>query len=417
MDGARLAVEDREMNRASAALAQRFTNVGHSLVHILTLLYPTVVIVLEKEWGRSYGELIGLMLVGQILFGLAALPAGWFADRWSTVGMMAIYFLGTGAAAIGTGLATTPFELAVGLAGIGFFAAIYHPVGMAWLVRTSLDRGRALGWNGMFGSIGVALGPLIAGALCQWWSWRAAFIVPGSITVLLGLGLLLAWRLGWLIEAPAVSISAPAAPPRREMIRAFFLLSVTMTCGAMVYQSFSIMLPKLFADRLGDTSSLGAFGIGGLVGLVYLCAGAAMPISGWLADRFAMQRLYLASFTLQVPFLLLAAYLDSWPLLVVTIILVFIGTLGGPAENKMMAYYTPGRWQGTGYGAKFVLALGVSASSIPLIAWMYEATGGFYWLFMLMGMLAILAMIGAALLPISDATTDVATPSRIVPAE
>jgi len=416
MDAARCAVENHAMKRASPALAQGFTNVGHSLDHILTLLYPTIVIVLEKEWGRSYGELIGLMLVGQILFGLAALPAGWLADRWSTLGMMAIYFLGTGTAAIFTGLATTPFHLAVGLAGIGFFAAIYHPVGMAWLVRTSLDRGRALGWNGMFGSIGVALGPLIAGALCQWWSWRVAFILPGSITVLIGFGLLASWRMGMLVEAPAMSISAPPPPPRREMIRAFFLLSVTMTCGAMVYQSFSIMLPKLFGDRLGDTSSLGAFGIGGLVGLVYLCAGAAMPVSGWLADRFQMQRLYLASFVLQAPFLLLAAYLESWPLLIATIIMVFIGTLGGPAENKMLAYYTPGRWQGTGYGAKFVLALGVSASSIPLIAWMYEATGGFYWLFILMSALATIAMIGAAMLPNGEAQA-VAPQARAAPAE
>lgn len=417
MDESGVPIETPAMKRVSPALAQGFTNVGHSLDHILTLLYPTVVIVLEREWGRSYGELIGLMLAGQVLFGIAALPAGWFADRWSTIGMMAIYFLGTGAAAIGTGLATTPFELAIGLAAIGFFAAIYHPVGMAWLVRTTLDRGRALGWNGMFGSIGVALGPLIAGALCQWWSWRVAFILPGSVTVLIGLGLLVSWRLGWLVEAPAISVSAPKAPPRREMIRAFFLLSVTMTCGAMVYQSFSIMLPKLFADRLGDMSSLGAFGIGGLVGLVYLCAGAAMPVSGWLADRFQMQRLYLASFTLQVPFLFLAAHLESWPLLVVTIILVFIGTLGGPAENKMMAYYTPGRWQGTGYGAKFVLALGVSASSIPLIAWMYEATGGFYWLFILMGSLAATAMIGAAMLPSGEASSRPAPSSRAVAAE
>ncbi len=416
MDDAGAAVENRAMERASPALAQRFTNVGHSLDHILMLLYPTVVIVLEKEWGRSYGELIGLMLAGQILFGVAALPAGWFADRWSTLGMMAIYFLGTGGAAICTGLATTPFQLAVGLAGIGFFAAIYHPVGMAWLVRTSLDRGRALGWNGMFGSIGVALGPLIAGALCQWWSWRAAFILPGGIAVLIGIGLLVSWRLGWLVEAPVVSVSAPRPPPRREMIRAFFLLSVTMTCGAMVYQSFSIMLPKLFAERLGDSLSLGAFGIGGLVGLVYLCAGAAMPVSGWLADRFPMQRLYVASFVLQTPFLLLAAYLESFALLVVTITLVFVSTLGGPAENKMLAYYTPGRWQGTGYGAKFVLALGVSASSIPLIAWIYEATGGFYWLFIMMSVLATIAMIGAAMLPTGEAQA-AAPQSRIVPAE
>lgn len=399
MDLCRGAIDHRAMRRASPALAQGFTNVGHSLDHILTLLYPTVVLVLEHEWGRSYGELIGLMLIGQVLFGAAALPAGWLADRWSTLGMMAIYFLGTGAAAIVTGLSRTPFELGLGLTGIGFFAAIYHPVGMAWLVRTTLNRGRALGWNGMFGSIGVALGPVIAGAICQWWSWRYAFIVPGAITVAIGMALLVAWRLGWLVEAEATPRHAPPPPPRGEMIRVFILLSVTMTCGALVYQSLTIVLPKLFAERLGEATGLGAFGIGGLVGLVYLCAGASMPISGWLADRFAMHRLYLLAFVMQVPLLFLAAFLNSWPLLFCTIALVFVGTLSGPAENKLMAHYTPGRWQGTGYGAKFVLALGVSASAIPLIAWIYGTTGGFFWLFILMGCLAATSMLGAAFLP------------------
>lgn len=363
---------------ASPRLAQRFTNVGHSLNHLLTLLYPTVVLSLEQEWQRSYGELIGLMLAGQIVYGVAALPAGWLGDRWSTLGMMVIYFVGSGAGAILTGLATTPFALASGLAVLGFFAAIYHPVGMAWLVRSTRSRGRALGWNGMFGAFGVALGPIVAGALCQWWSWRAAFIVPGAITVAVGFGLLLAWRLGAVVETAHEIVAVAKPPSRNEVVRAFFILSLTMTCGGLIFQAFTIMLPKLFADRLGDGAMLGAFGVGGLVGLVYLCAGASMPVSGWLADRVAPQRVYRLTYLVMTPCLFAASLLQGWGLLALAIALVFINTLAGPAENKLLAHYTPGRWQGTGYGAKFVLTLGVSASSIPLIAWLYDSTGGFY---------------------------------------
>ena len=46
------------MESARAKRAQRFTNVGHSLNHLLTLLYPTIVLTLETEWQRSYAELI-----------------------------------------------------------------------------------------------------------------------------------------------------------------------------------------------------------------------------------------------------------------------------------------------------------------------------------------------------------------------
>src|SRR3546814_9304842 len=125
----------------SARLAPGFSCAGHSFAHLLMLLYPTVVLSLEPAWNRPFEELIGLMLVGQVLFGVGAVPAGWLGDRWSVPGMMAVFFLGTGAAAIGTGFADGPFEIALGLAAIGLFASIYHPVGIAWVTRTPVNRG------------------------------------------------------------------------------------------------------------------------------------------------------------------------------------------------------------------------------------------------------------------------------------
>jgi FSR family fosmidomycin resistance protein-like MFS transporter len=403
------------MDSRDARLAQGFSNVGHSLNHILTLLYPTVVLVLEREWGRSYGELIALMLAGQVLYGLAALPAGWLGDRWSTRGMMVVYLVGAGASSIATGFATTPFELAAGLAAIGFFAAIYHPVGMAWVVRSMKDRGRALGWNGMFGSIGVALGPLIAGAFCHWWSWRAAFVAPGAASLAVGLLLLAAWRRGDVGEGDAAAPVVARPPSRREMLRAFFILSLTMSCGGLIFQAFTVVLPKLFEQRLGGDGALGPLGIGGLVGLVYLCVGLATPYLGGIADRYPTQRVYRFAYLLLAPGLFLAALLESWLLLALAVALVFTGSLSGPAENKLLAHYTPGRWQGTGFGAKFILTLGVSATAVPLIAWIYDGTGGFYWLFVLMAALASLALVGTWLLPDGDAPAS--RPRREAPAE
>jgi MFS family permease len=164
-----------------------------------------------------------------------------------------------------------------------------------------------------------------------------------------------------------------------------------------------VVLPKLFELRLGADGALGPLGIGGLVGAVYLCVGLSMPYFGRIADRFPTAKVYRSAYLLLAPGLLLAALLESWLVLLLAVMLVFTSSLAGPAENKLLSHYTPGRWQGTGFGAKFILTLGVSASAVPLIAWVYEATGGFYWLFVPLAVLAAVALVGAWMLPVAEA--------------
>src|SRR5260221_1975407 len=133
------------MTARSARLSMGFSNVGHFFSHLLMLLYPTVVLALEGRFGLTYGELLSLSIPGYILFGAAALPAGWLGDRWIAEGMMVLYFVGTGAAAVLTGFSNRPFELALGLTPIGLFCSIYHSVGVALPVRNAQRRRQAPG--------------------------------------------------------------------------------------------------------------------------------------------------------------------------------------------------------------------------------------------------------------------------------
>src|SRR5438552_4114178 len=163
-----------------------FLNLGHTLDHLLMLIFPTVVLAMGAELGRGYADLLPLSLGGFIAFGAFSIPAGWLADRWSRQGMMVVFFFGIGAASVLTGFATGPLHIALGLTLVGVFAAIYHPVGIAMLVANRENVGRVLGVNGVFGNVGVAFSALIAGALADAVGWRAAFIVPGAIA--LGVG-------------------------------------------------------------------------------------------------------------------------------------------------------------------------------------------------------------------------------------
>lgn len=386
------------MNSTSNRISLAFAQIGHSYSHILMLLYPTVVIALESELKMSYGELLVLMTASNVLFGAAALPAGWLGDRWSTVRMMAVMFVGMGGAAILTGLVSSPLGIAIGLALIGLFAAIYHPVGMAWLVRTAENRGHALGVNGVFGSMGVASAGLLAGWLSDMVSWRAAFIVPGAISVITGIVLAGFIRSGVVADIPIDARPEPE-PKRDDAIRAFFVMAISMVCTSLIFQSFAAAMPKIFAARVPQLTGATAAGAGTLVSLVYVGAMGAQFLGGQLADRFRLRTVYTLIYFVEVPLLLIAASLVGVPLFAFAGVATLFNSLSIPVENSLVAKYSPGKWRGTAFGARYVLSLGISAAAVPLIAFIYDATGDFYWLFIVLALLAGIAAVAALWLP------------------
>jgi MFS transporter, FSR family, fosmidomycin resistance protein len=386
------------MNSRSATLALCFSSVGHFFAHLLMLLYPTIVLALEGRWGMSYGDLLSLSLGGFVLFGLGALPAGWLGDRWSAEGMMVIFFVGTGSAAIATGLTAEPLALAAGLAAIGLFGSIYHPVGTAWLVRNAKNRGRALGVNGIFGSIGLGAAALVAGALTQTIGWRAGFIIPGALCVATGLALLLCLRRGRVLPARTDRLPEPEAP-RGAVVRTFIVLSFTMLADGTIAQAIPVALPKAFAAGLTGLTDGGTLDAGAFVTLVFLVAATAQLAGGWLADRFAMKAVYVMAWAVQVPLFMLAAQARDMPLLVAMIGVNYLGVLAVPAENALLARYTPASWRATAYGAKFVLALGVSTIGVKLVAVIYDSSASFAPLWLTLAGCAGFVAIAAMFLP------------------
>ena len=386
------------MNPRSATLALVFAGVGHFFAHLLMLLYPTVVLVIERRWGMSYGDLLSLSLGGFVLFGLGALPAGWLGDRWGADRMMVVFFVGAGGAAIATGFAGGPITVALGLAAIGLFGSIYHPVGTAWLIRNATNRGRALGWNGISGSIGLAVAPFIAGALAQVLSWRAAFIIPGALCSAIGLALLCMVRTGNVIAAAVDRRPEPPAS-RSDTVRTFIVLSFTMLADGTISQAIPVALPKAFAAGLSGLTDGGTLDAGGFVTLVFLVAATGQLAGGWLADRFAMKAVYIFAWAVQAPLFFAAAQAQNVPLLATMMTVNYLGVLATPAENALLARYTPAKWRATAYGAKFVLALGVSTIGVKLVAITYDSTGSFAGLWLALGGCAGFVALAGLFLP------------------
>ena len=80
--------------------------------------------------------------------------------------MIVVFFVGIGLSAVLAGFTNNPLQMAFGLAAIGVFAAIYHPVGIAMVIEGE-GNGLASGFKRGWGNMGVAGAPLVTGLFWQ----------------------------------------------------------------------------------------------------------------------------------------------------------------------------------------------------------------------------------------------------------
>jgi MFS transporter, FSR family, fosmidomycin resistance protein len=78
---------------------------------------------------------------------------------------------------------------------------------------------------------------------------------------------------------------------------------------------------------------------------------------------------------------------------------VGLGVLSVPAENSLLARYTPAQWRATAFGAKFLLALGVSTIGVKLVAVIYDRAGSFAPLWLTLAGCAAFIVIAGLFLP------------------
>ena len=386
------------MTDLSARLSIGFSYVGHTYMHVLTALYLTVVLALVPAWHLGYDELIRVWTLGSLMIGLGAPLAGWLGDRWSDSRMMVVFFWLTGGGSIAAGLADGPESLMFALAALGLGGSIYHPVGMSWLVKNAASQGAALGYQGLFGSVGVASAALVAGTLTDLISWRAAFLIPGCLCVATGVGLAACIALGLIADRKADLKPLPKTS-RSDVVRAFLVLSLTMTCGGLMWNAVMVAMPKWFNDGLGPLIGDSTFGVGGLVTAIYLAGALPQLWGGRLADRFQGRTLYSFCLLAQVPMALIASFALGAPMLALALVMVSCQNLQIPIENLLLARFTPGKYRGLAYGAKFILTFGVGPLAVQLAAASYRSTGTFESLYLTVAGLAAAAFLASLLLP------------------
>ena len=362
-----------------------FLNVGHFLDHLFMLIFATVAaLVLAREWGLSYAELIPYATPGLAAFGLFSLPAGWLADRWSREGMMVVFFIGIGLAAIATGQAQNPAQIAAGLFVVGMFAAIYHPVGLAMIARGGKSMGFDIAVNGVWGNMGVGCAALLTGFLVDQIGWRTAFWLPGAISAVIGLAYLVNYRDRLQLKnAASASVTAPgaAAPSaannaewRAMLIRVTMIIFFTTAVSSMIFQGTTFTLPKIFEERLVGIAGTATI-IGWLAFIVFAVASFAQIVVGKMLDAHGPRTVFAVVAVIQIVFFMLMSALTNWTALAVALGFM-LGTFGQiPINDYMIGKMAKSELRASIYGTRFVIGFAVWAVVVPMIAWVHHTWG------------------------------------------
>ena len=388
--------------------AIRFVNYSHFLNHVIMLIYPTIALTLSELWVHSYGELLSAFFIGSMIYGFAAYPAAWISDRWSDWYMLIIYLIGTGITTIATGLSSNLLQMSIGLSIIGLFASIYHPVGTAFVVRYAENRAKALGINGAWGTAGLASASLIAAGLTFLFGWRAAFFIPGVASLLLGIVLVMSninfeFEIKQCRKLKQTSFRDLLRP---KLIRVMLVLAVTVLAVGLLSQAFTTGMPNLYDSALKDVLSV--LGIDNLkqkiisaafVSVVIFFGSFGQIIGGILSARWSPKWVYIGMFLFILPLVFISTKTDGFTLIVTCALMMIAVTGCLPAENCILVNFAPEDWHARLFSIKFSIGLGGGSAAVLVNGYIFDRTADFILFYGFLGLLAIIVIVGAALLP------------------
>ncbi len=346
---------------------------GHFMSHFNMLVFPALVLPLTARLAMEMGQVLALSFWMYLLFGLTAVFWGIIADRFGANALLFLFFLGCCFSSVVAALwLDSPPIFSLALAALGLFSGIYHPAGLG-LISKELSRvSIGMGYNGMFGNLGLAMAPFLTGIINWRWGPQAAYLVLG--------GLNLCGAVLMMIHPVPVSGAnrAKTTDPANGKFGAFIILLIAMMLGGLVYRGATVILPAYFELKTPGFYQwlLGSIGEGfsqnlvatTVTSVIFLIGVVGQYSGGRCAHRYDPGLCYLIFFGIAgAAALFLALTLD---LLLISLALIFFFFLLGmqPIENTLIARLTPKRFHHSAFGAKFVMTFGIGALAVKGVA-------------------------------------------------
>jgi MFS family permease len=350
----------------------KITSLAHFLCHLGELIFPSVMVAVMAEFGLEPHVATALALLGYILLGAGALLVGLWADAWDPRRILLIYFFAMAGAGLAVALAPDVPFLFVGLTLLGLAASIYHPTGLAMISMGVRQRGKALGINGVAGSFGIALAPLLGSWASQVGMWRMAYGILAALAGLFAILIIVDFRKlpAWNPDRHSrEEVAAPSSfeKQRRWSRGSLIVLLAAMTLAGFNYRCLVTALPSYLN---GGQTATDTFLPGGIATFLVMLAGGSFGqlMGGVLADRLGARTICLALVVSLIPLSLLLGWL---PGMIVPAAIAGVLSIGmfaqQPVENSLLAENSTPRRRSVSYGIKFVLTFGVGALGAEVV--------------------------------------------------
>ena len=345
------------------------TAVSHAAVHTYELSIPILMVPWLAEFGVTRATLGVVVGVGYALFGLGALPGGVLSDRLGSRPLIVGCLVGMASGFLVMSAVPGLVGVSLGLVVWGAAASVYHPAGLSLISKGVEHRGRALGYHGIAGNIGIGAGPFATAVLLVFFDWRTAaavLAVPALAAAVFALRL--------EFEEPVVSDGdgtddsgtdpSFVGESRALFASTFAFVFVVVISSGLYYRGILTFLPDILGDVISFDPGLGLdFEASRYVYSALLAVGVAgQYLGGRLADGRTERWMALGYGTLGVVALMfIPALSSSAGLVAVSLVLGFFLFVVQPLYQNTIARHTPEEARGVSYGYTYLGVFGVGA--------------------------------------------------------
>ena len=382
-----------------------YLNIGHLLDHFMMLIFAKAAFDAGREFGLSYEEIIVYGTLGVVLFGAAAPLAGWLADKYSRAILITVYPFGLSLGAMLAAFSSSTEMLGISLGVVGFFAAIYHPVGIAMITKRPGKVGLRLGINGVWGNMGVALAPILTGLLIAFADWRLGFIIPALMCLSFGISQLFAFiELDETRPQTAKMKNNKSASVLTEGWQTVLLcLSIVTLSGGFIFGSLTFLIPRIFEVNMLQISNDVAI-TGLLAGLVYAIASFSQIGTGWLVDKVPPKFVLSAMGLGQLIFIYIASQSSDYGLLFIMLAAMIFVFGQVPITDVILVKYVKDSWRGRVLSIKFMVNLSAGASVLPITSILLKNGYDFSFVLQCLALLSVSVIISGLFLPNKTST-------------